>query len=299
VQNLIVNKKAIMIIQYLMRTVLISVFFLALIAPFTFLAPTFVLPTPEVKNVVIAPVVKAKVKVVEQPLHNVKIPNFASISDVKTKKRQFFRYIYPAIAQENSNILMLRAEVSLMIETLFLEENLLADQQALLERLINKYKVNKKHSPLQQLNELLLRIDIVPAELVLVQAANESAWGTSRFARVGLNFFGMWCYKKGCGMVPRGRDYGAKHEVAAFNSLEHAVQRYLHNINTNHAYGVFRSIRGQLRAQEQPLSPQILATGLLRYSIRGTDYVLEITEMIRHNKVHFDKILSKPKPKVI
>jgi Bax protein len=243
---------------------------------------------------VVKPKVVVKKKVVEQPLHNVKIPDFASIRDVKTKKRQFFQYIYPAITKGNNDLLALRTEVEIMVEAVFLEENLLDEQQSLLNSLIKKYKVSKKYSVLQQLNELLLRIDIVPIELILVQAANESAWGTSRFARIGLNFFGMWCYKKGCGMVPGGRDLGAKHEVAAFNSIDHGVKRYLHNINTNHAYSVFRTIRGQLRAQNQPLSPQVLATGLLRYSIRGTDYVLEITEMIRHNQVYFDELLAKP-----
>ncbi|MFT5815353.1 MAG: Bax protein, partial [Psychroserpens sp.] len=57
--------------------------------------------------------------------------------------------------------------------------------------------------------------------------------------------------------------------------------------NTNGAYRVFRSIRGQLRAQKQPLAPEILATGLIRYSERGIDYVLELTDMIRHNRHYF------------
>jgi Bax protein len=290
---MIVSKKDTMKIQTILKMLLISALVIGLVAPFTFLKPTLN-PPPLVVNKVV-PVVVVKEKVVEQPLHDVNIPNFASIRDVKAKKRQFFQYIYPAIVKENRNLLALRLEVLTMIEVLFLEENLLDEQQALLDRLIKKYKVSEKYSPLQQLNELRLRIDVVPIELALVQAANESAWGTSRFARIGLNFFGMWCYKKGCGMVPSGRDTGAKHEVAAFNSVEHGVQRYLHNINTNHAYGVFRTIRGQLRAQKQPLSPQILATGLMRYSIRGTDYVLEITEMIRHNKIYFDNIRAKIK----
>jgi Bax protein len=290
---MIVSKKDTMKIQTIFKMLLISALVIGLVAPFTFLKPTLNPPPLVVTKVV--PVVVVKEKIVEQPLHDVNLPNFASIRDVKAKKRQFFQYIYPAIAKENRNLLALRLEVLTMIEVLFLEENLLDEQQALLDRLIKKYKVSEKHSPLQQLNELLLRIDVVPIELALVQAANESAWGTSRFARIGLNFFGMWCYKKGCGMVPSGRDTGAKHEVAAFNSVEHGVQRYLHNINTNHAYGVFRTIRGQLRAQKQPLSPQILATGLMRYSIRGTDYVLEITEMIRHNKTYFDNIRAKAK----
>jgi len=281
-------------IQYVIKVVLFIALVIALVAPFTLLKPRV-----EIKPELPAEVVEVftpvkKEKVVEQPLHDVDIPDFAAIRDIKTKKRQFFQYIYPAIATENNHIFALRNEVSSMMAALFLEENLLAEQEALLKDLVKKYKVSKKYSRLQQLDELMLRIDIIPVELVLVQAANESAWGTSRFARIGLNFFGIWCYQKGCGMVPGGRDVGAKHEVAAFNSLEHAVKRYLYNINTNNAYAVFRTIRGQLRAQEQPLSPEVLATGLLRYSIRGTDYVLEITEMIRHNQVYFDEILTKP-----
>jgi len=280
-------------IKYFSKLMIFSAFIIALIAPFTFMIPEHTIaPVVAVKVKKVAPVVKAKI--VERPLHDVNIPDFGSIRDVKTKKREFFQYIYPAIEEENRNLLKIKAKVSSMIETLFLEENLSDEQQVLLNRLIKKYKVSKKYSLLQQINELFLRIDVVPIELVLVQAANESAWGTSRFAKIGLNFFGMWCYKKGCGMVPGGRDVGAKHEVAAFNSLEHGVKRYLHNINTNNAYTVFRTIRGQLRAQEQPLSPEILATGLLRYSIRGIDYVLEITEMIRHNQVYFDELMVKP-----
>ena len=128
-----------------------------------------------------------------------------------------------------------------------------------------------------------IRIDIVPTELVLVQAANESAWGTSRFARIGLNFFGLWCYKKGCGMIPNSRTSGLKHEVAAFKDLDYAVSRYLYNINSNAAYHVFRRIRQQLREFKLPLSPEILATGLLPYSERGMDYVTDILAMLRHN----------------
>ena len=131
-----------------------------------------------------------------------------------------------------------------------------------------------------------MRVDVIPLPLVLVQAANESAWGTSRFSRIGLNFFGIWCYQQGCGMVPGSRNTGANHEVAAFQSLEEAVTRYFDNINSHNAYRVFRTIRFELRSQEQALNPEILATGLLPYSERGVDYVIDITKMLRQNQ-HF------------
>jgi len=228
------------------------------------------------------------VKKPEVPLHKVVLPDFAKIRDVKEKKRQFFNYIKPAIERENNKLLTLRKKVTTIKDLLLLEQAIEPNEDRLLKQLNRKYKIKNNYGQLSQVDQLLARIDVVPSSLILVQAANESAWGTSRFARIGLNFFGIWCYKKGCGMVPNGRNNDATHEVQSFKSVDHAVQRYLHNINTNNAYIVFRTIRSQLREQDQPLSPEILATGLLPYSERGAEYVLEITKMIRHNQVYFD-----------
>jgi Bax protein len=227
------------------------------------------------------------VEVPETPLHKIVLPDFAKIRDVKEKKRQFFNYIRPAIERENNKILAFRKKIIALKEQLLLEQVIGLDQQRFLVELSKSYKIKNIYGQNSLVDELLARVDIVPSSLILVQAANESAWGTSRFARIGLNFFGIWCYTKGCGMVPNARDNEAIHEVESFNSVDDAVQRYLHNINTNNAYIVLRTIRSQLRAQEQPLLPEILATGLLPYSERGSEYVLEITSMIRHNQGYF------------
>lgn len=221
---------------------------------------------------------------VELPLHNVDLPKFSNILDVKEKKRQFFNFLRPAVIAENKRILALRAQLQGIINKQTEQIQLTTAEHKQIASLAIKYKIKKSLSEFDKTSALLNRVDIVPSALVLVQAANESAWGTSRFARIGLNFFGIWCYKKGCGMIPKGRDAGLRHEVAAFDSVEHSVKHYLHNINTNHAYHVFREIRAQLHQQNLPLTADILATGLLPYSERGTDYIVEITEMIRHNK---------------
>ncbi|WP_440876843.1 glucosaminidase domain-containing protein [Thalassotalea sp. PLHSN55] len=264
-----------------------------LIAPFTFLKPITDVSTStpieseEVAKKATVKTTPKKVVVEEKPLHSVVLPDFRSIVDVKEKKRQFFAFIRPSVEQENDKILELREQLLTIVDKLSLEDPLSEHETALLKTNAKKYKVSGQYSQLYQAHQLLLKVDIIPTELVLVQAANESAWGTSRFARIGLNYFGIWCYRKGCGMVPSGRNEGARHEVAAFDSVDHAVERYLFNINTNNAYQVFRTIRAQLRSNEEELAPEILATGLLPYSERGIDYVLELTEMIRHNQDYF------------
>lgn len=269
-----------------------------LIAPFTFLKPAGAdktvgaLPSEKVvkiqaqKVVVRKPNVIVK-KTIEEPLHDVTLPDFAAIDDINAKKKAFFNFIKPVVVKQNKKLLETRVKLNTWIEKISLELPLSELEHNELNRLVKRYRINENASTLTKLNALLVRVDVIPMPLVLAQAANESAWGTSRFSRIGLNFFGIWCYQQGCGMVPGGRDTGAKHEVAAFQSLEEAVTHYYDNINTNKAYSVFRAIRFELRSQEQKLSPAVLATGLLPYSERGVDYVNDITDMLRHNQKYF------------
>jgi Bax protein len=119
----------------------------------------------------------------------------------------------------------------------------------------------------------------------MAQSANESAWGTSRFARKGNNFFGQWCFRKGCGLVPKQRDANKTHEVAAFDSPEESVKMYIRNLNSNSAYKSLRDLRAKLRRANKPVTGHALAAGLKHYSERGLEYVKELREMISFNKL--------------
>lgn len=271
----------------LIKIELLLLLIVFLVAPFTFLKPKVTEQTLEDSTTKSAEKKNQKIivkKVLEKPLHDVILPDFAAIRDVRSKKKKFFDFMRPAVDRQNSELLATRVKLNLWLENVSLELPLSEDEYQELTVLVKRYRVNKGASTLSQLNELLVRVDVVPMPLVLVQAANESAWGTSRFSRIGLNFFGIWCYRQGCGMVPGGRDTGAKHEVEAFKSLDQAVARYFYNINSHNAYRVFRTIRVELRSQDQPLNPEVLATGLLAYSERGAEYVIDITKMLRQNK---------------
>jgi len=266
-------------------------------APFTYLKPkqlTLVdTGTRNDESLKEKQVITPAKKVIEQPLHQVDLPIFSAIRDVKQKKKQFFDFIRPSVERKNHELLAIRATLSTWLEKISLDLSLNEAELVQLHLLVKRYRVSKKASVLQQVNELLVRVDIIPVSLVLVQAANESAWGTSRFSRIGLNFFGIWCYRQGCGMVPSGRNNGAKHEVEAFQSVDASIARYFNNINSHNAYQVFRTIRFELRAQNQPLNAEVLATGLLAYSERGADYVVDITAMLRHNKKYLgDNVVS-------
>lgn len=213
------------------------------------------------------------------------IPDFASYENVIARKKAFFTYLIPEIVNQNDVILSQRHWLLALQQKLKDADYQLSRREiSELEKISQQYKVDASSKIETTLIELLNRVDIIPLELVLVQAANESAWGTSRFARQGYNFFGMWCFKPGCGFVPARRPEGAINEVAKFPDLAYAVKTYLTNLNRHPAYSELRLIRHNLRVNHQEITAEALVQGLSRYSERGQDYIEELLDMIRVNK---------------
>ncbi|MEZ9363551.1 glucosaminidase domain-containing protein [Vibrio sp. 10N.286.49.E11] len=220
-------------------------------------------------------------------------PDFAAIEDVNKKKDTFFSYLRPSINIENKRITKERAFLTKLSETGL--NNVDSEDASYAKRLGKLYSLPVPSSGLDDawLKEMLNRVNVLPEALVLTQAANESAWGTSRFATKANNYFGHWCYTKGCGLVPLQRNEGSSHEVATFSSSQESVHRYFMNLNRNRAYADLRVIRAKLDAQGDDLLTTATATeltnGLLKYSERGSDYVTDLQAMIRHNEVYWKK----------
>ena len=118
---------------------------------------------------------------------------------------------------------------------------------------------------------------------MLIQAAKESGWGTSRFAVFGNNLFGQRCYSEACGIEPAGVGPNADFNIATFGSVDDAIASYVRNLNTHPQYDGFRRLRQQLRREGKELNGLVLADGLLDYSERGEAYVDEIKAMIAQN----------------
>jgi Bax protein len=140
------------------------------------------------------------------------------------------------------------------------------------------------------LDEMARRIDTVPPSLALAQAAEESGWGTSRFAYEGNALFGQRAYGPDDGSTPSLRAADDSFRVRAYSDLGGAVRSYIHNLNTHPAYAPFRKERAKKRAADQALTGHALAETLVRYSERGADYVKTLQSLIKANRLNdFDK----------
>ena len=214
------------------------------------------------------------------------LPDFTRYSAGTERKEAFFGFLFPRIALANLEILRQREGVRALQRV----ETLSDEQRQWLEKHGNRLRVNIDSD--QFFEKLLRRLDIVPPSLVMAQAANESAWGTSRFATRGNNLFGQWCFTRGCGIVPGKRTQGMSHEVAAFSHPYESVRSYLTNLNRHNAYEPLRALRRQKRERNEFPDGIHLAGGLERYSERGNEYVREIRAMINFNELNtYDKRL--------
>ena len=191
----------------------------------------------------------------------------------------------PKVRQANDKILADRRLLMMIRDDLTKGDTLDPDDIQFISALKTRYRTGRQTNLRSTVDDLLIRVDVVPESLVLAQAANESGWGTSRFARQANNLFGIWCFREGCGLTPKSRDEGLTHEVAKYETVQVGLVAYIHTINTNPAYTYLRDIRATTRSQEQHFSGLALAEGLLRYSSRGIDYVRDIQQLIRVNEL--------------
>ncbi len=205
----------------------------------------------------------------ESWMNSLKTPDFDQIKDVNLRKQAFFKYLLPEINKQNEKIIQLRHDIKT------------GDINSFKLKDIYRYYSVKE----DDIDTLLNRVDVVPASLVLAQGAYESNWGRSRFSKHYHNFFGLWCFKKGCGVVPLKRDKNDTHEVAKFSSLSKGLEYYLRSINRNSAYQTLRKIRKNKRDKKLPITGIALAEGLENYAEIGYEYVETVQSIIRYNKL--------------
>lgn len=211
----------------------------------------------------------------------------ASINSSKKKKRVFFQSLLPMILLANDEISRERQILLDLDERLRTDNGTLSESDYhLLKTLAKRYSIKlTQQNKLEALSKLLIRIDIIPTDLALAQAANESAYGTSRFSLLANNLFGEWTFTPGTGIIPEDRPEGEIYEVRRFNSLLDSIRSYQRNLNTHSAYRQFRNLRAAARSADLEPDGKELANGLRYYSTRREAYIKDLQSLIKHNRL--------------
>ena len=211
--------------------------------------------------------------------------NDINLDFLSPSKKDFVKTLLPLISYQNQNILLERSKLEELRAILIDHNTLSKTDLKFLNMISKKYRIKTaaKHK-YDLVNELLNRVDIIPNSIVLAQAANESGWGSSRFAREFNALFGEYTYDYSDGVVPLLREEGEKHLVKAFTSVDKSVQSYFNNLNSHYAYEDFRKVREMMRQKNNFSNTKLLVEELASYAA-DINYITTINAIIDANKL--------------
>ena len=211
-----------------------------------------------------------------KPIYFTQFPqDLDNLQSVNLKKETFIKIVLPLIVAENEKILDDRQKLKILSEKKFTSD---LEKQWLRQKLL-EYKVKKG-----DLNELRVRMDIIPVSIALAQAAKESGWGTSRFALEGNAIFGQWTWS-GQGIAPLNRDGDKNHKILKFPILRASVKAYKNNLNTHKSYAKFREKRKSLREKNKNVTGLSLTGTLKNYAQTGSEYTKILNQIITQNRL--------------
>jgi Bax protein len=208
--------------------------------------------------------------------------DIGEIETIDLRKRVFFDSLLPLVLAVNEEIQGERARLDALLADLEAGVPPTAADAAWLADLATRYEVADT-----DIDELRLRVDVVPPSMALAQAAVESGWGTSRLARRGNALFGQIVADASQGIPAADGDHG----FAAFETLFDSAAAYAENLNTHFAYEEFRAARAEQRAAGAHPDGYTLMGELTAYSELGHEYIDYIRVVIRANDLQtFDRI---------
>ncbi len=208
--------------------------------------------------------------------------------DYEDKQRVFLDTLLPLVLMENELVAEKRQKMLTHFASLARGEALGAEAREWLRTLAVEYRVDR--DPLQDVEArraLLVRVDIVPVDLALAQAATETGWGSSHSARKDRDLFGMTALRTNRTVRTAS---GRLVRAAKFASLREAVRSYIHNLNSHDAYKSLWLIRTKLHNEQKPIQGAVLAAGLTKYSTRGAGYIKQVRTVI--HQYHLNRYVN-------
>ena len=204
-----------------------------------------------------------------------KLPDLNKYETAERKKK-FIQIILPLILRCNEEINSHKKTVNIAIKN---------NDRKKIFYYAEKYKIKTFDLTITHIKkELKIRIQEIPLEIAIAQAAVESGWGLSRFAVEGNALFGQWTWDKKNGIIPV-RAKNKNIAVKAFPNLISSVRNYMININTHNAYKKFRENRYKLIEKSKPLDAKYLINYLENYAETGKIYTNTLSKMIDQNNL--------------
>jgi len=190
--------------------------------------------------------------------------------NISERKSVFIRIILSNVLKANETLLQKRTKILNLKE----KKQLNKKEQKWLDNWSEKLRV-KNHS----FSELLIKTDIIPPSLAIIQSIIESGYGTSRFAIEGNSLFGEHFYGKNPENHLKANN--SKTRLKSYSSIYDAIWGYMINLNRHPAYKKLRELRAKERKDKKTISGYQLINTLKAYSQNGNSYTNKLHNMMR------------------
>lgn len=244
----------------------------------------------KIRNKPINPILISNIKIKNNTFENTYLSD-TDFDYLNSNKKEFVKTVLPIIINENQQIIVTREflnDLKIKLQTFKTINN---NEISKLNKIAKKFNIqySNKHK-LDLIEEILANVDIIPNSIALAQAAIESGWGKSRFAKEYNALFGEYTYDQNKGVVPLEREHGDKHLIKSFTSYNNSVSSYFKNINSHNAYKEFRDVRNIMRSKNNFSNISLLLNKLNSYA-EDNNYVSNLHLVIEKN--NFNKFDSK------
>lgn len=169
-----------------------------------------------------------------------KLPSdFSKIEKQKYRNELFIRILAPLALKINEEISNERASL-LRLERSFKRNNTLSeDEISRLESFATKYdyftRIKGNERIAEQIDQLKIRINVVPPSILIAAAAMETNWGFSRIAQQANSLYKEKVWYTDEGLEPlENKDDGYRFKI--FNSLIESMRSFALTFNSNIAY---------------------------------------------------------------
>jgi len=165
--------------------------------------------------------------------------DFGQIERQKYRNELFIRILAPLALKINEEISNERASL-LRLERKFKEYNTLSEEDTnQLESLAQKYdyftRVKDNERISDQIDQLKIRINVVPPSILIAAAAMETNWGFSRVAQQANSLYKEKVWYTDEGLEPlENKEEGYRFKI--FNSLIESMRSFALTFNSNIAY---------------------------------------------------------------
>lgn len=210
----------------------------------------------------------------------------ATLSDAQhlnADQRAFLDALQPLVQREDFEIEAKRHRLQQIAARYLVKTSIGEDDFNWVKDLAEEYELEpQSRSDHHFFDDLLARVDVVPASLVLAHVAVASGWPGPGDTVDTVSFHTRICHQQFC--VNRSQTSAmAGGADSSFFGTEIAISDYMHQLNTDPAYTEFRRQRADLRARGVEPGGPTLAPSLTGRSSVGNLQVEDLELMISAN----------------